>query len=72
VKITQFQEATGTELEDALARLKKDGMASIILDLRNDPGGLLNSAVEVSEQFLLLNKLVVYIKTEKRKDRILY
>ncbi len=72
MKITQFQEATGTELEDALARLKKDGMASIILDLRNDPGGLLNSAVEVSEQFLLLNKLVVYIKTEKRKDRILY
>ncbi|MBN2654547.1 MAG: S41 family peptidase [Nitrospirae bacterium] len=67
VKITQFQEATGTELEGALARLKKDGMASIILDLRNDPGGLLNSAVEVSEQFLPANKLVVYIKNRKEE-----
>ncbi len=67
VKVTQFQEGTGSELQEALAKLKKDGMASIILDLRNDPGGLLNSAVEVSEQFLPANKLVVYIKNRKNE-----
>ncbi|MCE5311998.1 MAG: S41 family peptidase [Nitrospiraceae bacterium] len=67
VKITQFQEGTGAELEDALSKLKKAGMASVILDLRNDPGGLLNSAVEVAEQFLPANKLVVYIKNRKNE-----
>lgn len=63
IKITQFQEATGSDLANALEKLKKEGMASLILDLRNDPGGLLNSAVEVAEQFLPPKKLVVYIKS---------
>ena len=62
IKLTQFQESTSSDLAAALERLKKEGMASLILDLRNDPGGLLNSAVEVSEQFLPKGKLVVYIK----------
>ncbi len=62
VKITQFQESTASDLASALEKLKKEGMASLIVDLRNDPGGLLNSAIEVTEQFLPPKKLVVYIK----------
>jgi len=62
VKITQFQEKTGRELKDALRELKKKGIYSLILDLRNNPGGLLKSAVDVSSQFLPQGKLVVYIK----------
>ncbi len=62
VKLTQFQETTATDLSNALKSLKKDGMASLILDLRNNPGGLLNSAVDVTEQFIPPKKLVVYIK----------
>ncbi|MGD0283711.1 MAG: S41 family peptidase [Dissulfurispiraceae bacterium] len=62
IKLSQFQESTSDDLSAALASLKKKGMASIILDLRNDPGGLLNSAVDVAEQFLPPKKLVVYIK----------
>lgn len=62
IKLSQFQESTSDDLTAALASLKKKGMASIILDLRNDPGGLLNSAVDVAEQFLPPKKLVVYIK----------
>jgi carboxyl-terminal processing protease len=62
VKLTQFQETTSQDMATALAKLKKEGMASLILDMRNNPGGLLNSAVEVSEQFLPQKKLVVYIK----------
>jgi carboxyl-terminal processing protease len=62
IKITQFQEKTASDLSNALERLNTENMQSIILDLRNDPGGLLNSAVEVSSQFLPPGKLVVYIK----------
>ncbi len=62
VKITNFQESTSADLTNALKNLKKEGMASLILDLRNDPGGLLNSAVDVTSQFLPAKKLVVYIK----------
>lgn len=64
IKITQFQESTGPELATALEKLSKEGMTSLIIDLRNDPGGLLNSAVEVTEQFLPPKKLVVYIKSK--------
>jgi carboxyl-terminal processing protease len=62
VKLTQFQETTASDLGKALKNLSKNGMTSLILDLRNNPGGLLNSSVEVSEQFLPAKKLVVYIK----------
>jgi len=62
VKLTQFQESTANDLLSALNKLKKDGMTSLILDLRNDPGGLLNIAVDTAEIFLPPKKLVVYIK----------
>jgi carboxyl-terminal processing protease len=62
VKLTQFQESTAEDLGFALGRLKKDNMTSLVLDLRNNPGGLLNSAVEVAEEFLPPKKLVVSIK----------
>jgi carboxyl-terminal processing protease len=62
VKLTQFQEMSADDLSKALKALKEKGMKSIILDLRNDPGGLLNIAVDVSGQFLPPKKLVVYIK----------
>ncbi len=69
IKLTQFQEATGDDLSAALANLKKSGMSSIILDLRNDPGGLLDSAVEVAEQFLPPKQLVVYIKSRSGEKK---
>lgn len=71
IKLTQFQEMTSDDLTKALKNLKEKGMKSIILDLRNDPGGLLNSAVDVSGQFLPPKKLVVYIKG-RTGDKIEY
>ncbi|NTU43774.1 MAG: S41 family peptidase, partial [Nitrospirales bacterium] len=62
VKLSQFQESTAADLSSALEKLQKEGMSSLVLDLRNNPGGLLSSAVEVSQQFLPAKKLVVYIK----------
>ncbi|HLZ35156.1 MAG TPA: S41 family peptidase [Nitrospira sp.] len=69
VKLTQFQEATGRDLAKALKQFKEQKVQSTILDLRNNPGGLLTAAVEVSEQFLPTGKLVVYTKgRESKKD----
>ncbi len=62
VKINQFQERTASELENALKSLKEKEVDSLVLDLRNNPGGLLTSAVDVTEQFLPPDRLVVYIK----------
>ncbi|KWT84420.1 S41 family peptidase [Candidatus Magnetominusculus xianensis] len=62
IKVNQFQEKTVADLEKALAALREKKVTSLLLDLRNDPGGLLQGAVGVTEQFLPPNKLVVYIK----------
>ena len=59
VRLIQFNEPTAEELGKALDQLQKQGMQALILDLRNNPGGLLNSAVDVCAQFLPPNTLVV-------------
>ena len=61
IRITQFQEHTGEALAKALTDLYKTSpLKGLVLDLRNDPGGLLNGAVAVSSAFLQANSLVVY------------
>ncbi|HNY29458.1 MAG TPA: S41 family peptidase [Fibrobacteria bacterium] len=62
VKLVQFSEPTGEELEKALLDLKAKGATSFILDLRYNPGGLLTQAVSVSEMFLPKGRLVVSTK----------
>lgn len=62
VRLTQFQERTGDDLENALKDLEKRNIKSLILDLRNNPGGLLKVAVQISEVFLKEGKLVVSVK----------
>ncbi len=59
VRLIQFNEPTAKELEAALDDLQKQGMQALVLDLRNNPGGLLNSAVDVCAQFLPPNTSVV-------------
>jgi len=59
VRLIQFNEPTADELSKALDALQKQGMQALILDLRNNPGGLLNSAVDVCAQFLPPNTKVV-------------
>ena len=69
VRVTQFQEHTGELLAEALKTLYKDNKAplkGLILDLRNDPGGLLNGAVAVTAAFVKPDSLVVY--TEGRSE----
>ena len=62
VRISSFQSGTGESLKEALASLKKengDNIKGLVLDLRNNPGGVLNAAVEVSDAFIK-SGLIVY------------
>jgi carboxyl-terminal processing protease len=59
VRLTQFSEKAGDELEDALQKMKAQGLRGLILDLRWNPGGLLDQAVEVCQKFLPRGQLVV-------------
>jgi len=56
IRLIQFNEPTAEELSKALDELQKEGMQALILDLRNNPGGLLTSAVDVCAQFLPPNQ----------------
>jgi carboxyl-terminal processing protease len=59
IRLVQFNEPTADELSKAVDELQKQGMQALVLDLRNNPGGLLNSAVDVCAQFLPPNTKVV-------------
>lgn len=74
-RVTQFQEQTGETLARAIDKHFKENqgpMKGIVLDLRNDPGGLLNGAVAVSAAFLPADALVVYTdgRTEDSKMKL--
>lgn len=65
IRLSQFTDGVSREMEKAVKSLTSQGVRGIILDLRNDPGGLLTEAINVSELFLKEGKLVVYTKTRK-------
>ena len=65
VRITQFGEETARDLEEALKKLELEEMKGLVLDLRHNPGGLLDQAVKVSEKFLAKGELIV--TTEGRR-----
>ncbi|MCP9448500.1 MAG: S41 family peptidase [Nitrospira sp.] len=67
VRLTQFQESTGKDLAKAIKQFKEQKVQGVIIDLRNNPGGLLTAAVDVSEQFLPSGKLIVYTKSRDGK-----
>jgi carboxyl-terminal processing protease len=60
IHISRFNETTNTELSQALKKLDGEHMDGLILDLRGNPGGLLQEAVEVSDHFLKKGQLIVY------------
>jgi carboxyl-terminal processing protease len=58
IKLTGFQKSTARELDDALTKLRGQGMKALVLDLRGNPGGLLTAAVEVLDRFMESGVLV--------------
>ncbi len=69
LRIAEFSAKTSDDAADALKKLKKDGATSLILDLRNNPGGLLSAGVEIASTFLGEGKLVVYTQGRKPDSR---
>ncbi|MEI6757411.1 MAG: S41 family peptidase [Chlorobium sp.] len=65
IRLSRFIATTAEEFRSALALLKKQGMSRIIIDLRGNPGGFLEQAVEVADEFLVNGQLIVYTKSRK-------
>lgn len=70
IRLVEFRENTPQELNKALERLKKEGLSALILDLRNNPGGLLDVAVDVSAKFIPKDKLVVSTRGRKSNQNL--
>ncbi len=69
VQLTQFAEHTPDEFAKALKSLQSQGMKALIIDLRNNPGGLLDAVVEVAGNFFKKKELIVYTQGRNVKDR---
>jgi carboxyl-terminal processing protease len=65
IKLNKFAHTTPYEIDTAMKKLKAQGMKSLILDLQNNGGGLLNASVALSNEFLEADRLVVYTEGEK-------
>jgi len=72
LRLSQFGEHTSAELEEALKKLEGAGMTSLVMDLRDNPGGLLDQAVKVCEKFLPRGQLVVSTEGRDEKDKSRY
>lgn len=65
IKINRFAESTFKEFKSGLTRLKKQGAKELVLDLRDNPGGFLGIAEQISDEFLEDDKLILFTKNKK-------
>ncbi|HUN61615.1 MAG TPA: S41 family peptidase [Candidatus Sulfotelmatobacter sp.] len=72
VRLTQFNETTDREVADALKELGANSLDGLVLDMRNNPGGLLNEAVAVGDIFLEKNQLIVSYHGRSAPERRFY
>ena len=71
LEITQFSERTGEEFRKALTGLEQQGLKALVIDLRDNPGGLVDAAIDVCNEFFEKGELIVYTKgrtPESRED----
>lgn len=72
IRLNRFAETTHSEFIKALKALQKQGMKDLILDLRDNPGGLLVSAINIADEFLTNKQLIVYTEDRNNKTRHTY
>ncbi len=72
MRLTQFNETTDREIADALKQLGANSLDGLVLDMRNNPGGLLNEAVAVGDMFLEKNQLIVSYHGRSAPERRFY
>ena len=71
IKISRFAETTHNEFLDKASDLRSQGMKNLILDLRGNGGGLLSSAIKISDEFLEKGKLIVYTEGKAHPKEII-
>lgn len=69
VKVLRFAKDTYSEFQNAVEELKSQGMERLIVDLRNNTGGFMSSAIDISDEFLPKGKMIVYTKGKARAKR---
>lgn len=67
VKVSRFSATTYDEFSDALQKLKSEGMKKLVLDLQGNPGGYMNIAIDMADDFLAAGKKIVYTKGHNNK-----
>lgn len=72
IKVSRFSKTTYYEFKKAADELVNRGMTSFIVDMRDNPGGLLNEAIEMANEFLTKDKLIVYTEGKARPKKVYY
>jgi len=70
VRLRNFHKSTADELEETLHELEEQKITGLVLDLRNNPGGLLNQAVEIVDKFIGKDQLIVYTQGRVRNQNM--
>jgi carboxyl-terminal processing protease len=72
IKVSKFSKTTTKEFNEAINKLYLKGVKDIIIDLRNNPGGILEGAIRMSEHFLKKGDLIVYTKGKNKEPDYFY
>ena len=67
IKVNRFAQTTFTEVKDAMAKLQKEGMKKLILDLQGNPGGYMDQAINIADEFLPKGERIVFTKGQEEK-----
>ena len=71
IRIVQFGDLVGQDVDKAIVELQKDGMTSIVIDLRNNPGGYLDEVIKIADWFVDRNDEIVIVDYKNFKDKVL-
>ena len=67
IKVNRFSQTTIDEFQQAMDKLKKQGMTKLVLDLQGNPGGYMNQAIDLADEFLSAGKKIVFTKGKDKK-----
>jgi carboxyl-terminal processing protease len=67
IKVSRFSQTTHSEVKEAMTKLQKDGMKKLILDLQGNPGGYMDQAIDIADEFLSKQQKIVFTKGKERK-----
>lgn len=70
IEVTQFSMNTAKRFEEELGKLEKQGMKGLVIDVRNDPGGVLPVVIEMAEQFVASGKTIVQVEDKNKKREL--